>query len=339
MTYKELMDKARPQMGPICKACYVCDGRACGNSMPGPGCKPPGNVASRNYQKWQEICVNMDTICGNEEPKCECEFFGKKLKMPVMAAPLGGMRLHYGDKHSDPSYSQALVKACFDNGIMAFVGDNGNFDIFKGMLEAMPQIGGFAVPTIKPWHKQAVYERIELANEYNAPAIAMDIDGAGLPFLKQYNVDAGAKTVEELREIIDYAGKPFIIKGIMTPQAAEKAIEAGAAAIVVSNHGGRVLGGLPSTCEVLPGIAEQVAGRIKLIVDGGIRSGLDVFRALALGADFVLIGRPVATALYGDDEAGLKLYIDKIEAELKDVMTMTGCKKLSDIDGSKIFGE
>ncbi len=337
MTYKELMDKARPQMGPFCKACYICDGRACGNSLPGPGSKQPGNVASRNYQKWQELCVNMDTICGNEDPRTECEIFGKKLKMPVLAAPLGGMRLHYGDKHSDPSYSQALVKACLDNGIMAFIGDNGNLDVFNGMVETMPENGGFAIPTIKPWHKQAVHERIELVNKYNALAIAMDIDGAGLPFLKEYNVDAGAKTVEELREIINYAKKPFIIKGVMTPQAAEKSIEAGAAAIVVSNHGGRVLGGLPSTCEVLPGIADQVAGRIKVIVDGGIRSGLDVFRALALGADLVLIGRPVVTALYGDGEAGLKLYLDKIEAELKDTMTMTGCKKLSDIDQSKIF--
>lgn len=337
MNYKELMDKARPQMGPFCKACYVCDGKACGNSVPGPGSKVPGNVANRNFLKWQDICINMDTICTNEAPSTEMEFFGRKFKMPVLAAPIGGLKLHYGDKYSDEEYSELLMAACIKNDSMAFIGDSADIGIFESMIRAMHKIDGLAIPTIKPWDQKSAFDRIDLANKNGAFAIAMDIDGAGLPFLKKYNKNAGAKTVEELREIIEYSGKPFIIKGVMTPNVAEKAIEAGASAIVVSNHGGRVLGGLPSTSEVLPQIVEKVAGRVKVIVDGGIRSGLDVFRALALGADLVLIGRPVVTAIYGDGEDGLKLYLDKIEAEFVDCMTMTACKKLSDIDKSRIF--
>lgn len=103
---------------------------------------------------------------------------------------------------------------------------------------------------------------------------------------------AGSKTVEELKEIISYAGVPFILKGIMTVNGAKKALEAGAAAIVVSNHGGRVLDQCPATAEVLPEIVEAVGGKMTILVDGGIRSGMDVFKALALGADGVLIGRP-----------------------------------------------
>ena len=165
----------------------------------------------------------------------------------------------------------------------------------------------------------------------------MDVDGAGLPFLKAMNPNAGSKSVPEMKEIVDYAKMPFIIKGIMTPKGARKAVESGAAAIVVSNHGGRVQGGVPSTAEVLPSIVDEVKGEITILVDGGIRSGVDVFRALALGADGVLIGRPVLTAIYGAGAEGFKVYMDKIVGELKSTMTMCGAATLKDIDRDKIW--
>ena len=165
----------------------------------------------------------------------------------------------------------------------------------------------------------------------------MDVDGAGLPFLKKMNPNAGSKTVDEMREIINYAKMPFIIKGIMTPAGAVKAAESGAKAIVVSNHGGRVQGGVPSTAEVLPAIADAVKGRLTIIVDGGIRSGVDVFRAIALGADAVLIGRPVLTAVYGGGAEGFKVYMDKIVGELKSTMTMCGAASLKEISKDKIW--
>ena len=127
----------------------------------------------------------------------------------------------------------------------------------------------------------------------------MDIDGSGLPFLKNMNPPSGSKSVKELREIIKYADVPFVIKGIMTAEGARKAVEAGAAGIVVSNHGGRVLDYTPATAWVLPEIAEAVKGKATVLVDGGIRTGLDIFKALALGADGVLIGRPFVMTPFG----------------------------------------
>lgn len=338
MTYKELMDEARKNIGPYCKACYVCDGRACGNSLPGPGSKGPGNGANRNYEKWQELCLNMDTIGDNGAADSGYEFYSKTLRMPVLAAPMGAMKLHYGEKYDDMEYNKLLVKACVDNGTIALLGDNPSIDAFRNIMEAaLVETGGEAIPTIKPWNKEAIFERIDIAKALGVKHIAMDIDAAGLPFLKQLNPNAGSKTVEELKEIIDYAGLPFILKGIMTPKAAEKAIAAGVSAIVVSNHGGRVMPALPSTCEVLPSIVKQVAGRVKVIVDGGVRSGADVYRALALGAESVLIGRPVVTAIYGGGAEGLKLYLDKIHTEFIDIMNMTGVKKLSEIGLEQLF--
>ena len=130
---------------------------------------------------------------------------------------------------------------------------------------------------------------------------------------------------------------PFIVKGVMTPAGAKKAMDAGAAAIVVSNHGGRVQGGVPSTAEVLPAIADAVDGHIPVLVDGGIRSGVDVFRALALGADAVLIGRPVVPFVYAAGAEGLTVYLDKIIAELRDTMTMCGTPTLADIGRDNVI--
>lgn len=120
-----------------------------------------------------------------------------------------------------------------------------------------------------------------LVHEAKAFAVAMDVDAAGLPFLKNLEPPAGSKTVEELREVAELAGVPFIVKGIMTVKGALKAKEAGAAGIVVSNHGGRVLDQCPATAEVLGGIADAVKGSMKILVDGGIRCGTDVFKAIA----------------------------------------------------------
>ena len=144
--------------------------------------------------------------------------------------------------------------------------------------------------------------------------------------------------MDELRQIAQAAGKPFILKGIMTVSGAKKALEAGASGIVVSNHGGRVLDQCPATAEVLPAIADAVGDKMTILVDGGIRTGMDVFKALALGADAVLIGRPFVNMVYGGGAEGVQVYVDKLQSELADTMAMCGAHKLSDIRRSMIFG-
>ncbi|MCR5090290.1 MAG: alpha-hydroxy-acid oxidizing protein [Oscillospiraceae bacterium] len=337
MTYQEVLAAARDCIGSYCKACPVCNGKACGNSIPGPGCKYPGNAAARNYEKWQEIFVNMDTLCPNADPDIHFDFAGHSFSAPVFAAPLGSLDMHYGPKYTDFEYNSILVGAACEYGVLAMTGDGVNPEIMKASVQDMVKVGGMGIPTIKPWNKEAVFEKLDILKENGIFAAAMDVDGAGLPFLKAMNPNAGSKSVDEMREIIEYAGIPFIVKGIMTPAGAQKAADAGAAAIVVSNHGGRVQGGVPSTAEVLPAIADSVKGRLTIFVDGGIRSGVDIFRALALGADAVLIGRPVLTAIYGAGKEGFRVYMDKILGELRSTMTMCGTPTLSDITRDNVF--
>ena len=336
MEYNEILKNAREIFEGHCSVCPVCNGKACGNNMPGPGCKAPGLTAVRNYEKWQEILLNMDTICSNQKPTTSFELFGRHFKYPFFAAPIGAMKMHYGGEHTDITYNAQLIPGCMEAGIAAFTGDGVDPEVMKSAVKVSSTVGGMSIPTIKPWNIEAVKEKLDILNRSNIFAAAMDIDGAGLPFLKAMNPNAGSKPVDELAEIIDYANMPFIIKGIMTAKGAEKAVAAGAKGIVVSNHGGRVLGGCPSTAEVLPEIVDAVGGKCVIMVDGGIRTGTDVFRALALGADAVLIGRPFVPAVYGGGKEGIKVYVDKIGAELVDTMTMCGAHSLSEISRDMI---
>lgn len=338
MTYQEILANARTCMGPYCKSCPTCNGLACKNTVPGPGAKGIGTGFIRNYQKWQELCVNMDTICENKPVDTSFELFGHRVDIPVFAAPVGAMQLHYGDKYNDLQYNDILVAACAGAGIAAFTGDGTNPAVMEAAAEALKKSGGRGIPTIKPWNMDTIREKMALVKAADPLAVAMDIDAAGLPFLKNLQPPAGSKTVAELKEIAAMAGKPFILKGIMTVNGAKKALEAGASGIVVSNHGGRVLDQCPSTAEVLPAIADAVGGRMTVLVDGGIRTGMDVFKALALGADAVLIARPFVNMVYGGGAEGVKVYVEKLKAELADTMAMCGAHSLADIDRSMIYG-
>ena len=337
MTYQEVLEHARGCIGPYCKACPVCNGRACKNTMPGPGAKGSGTVAIRNYDAWQEVCLNMDTITENVPVDTHYTFFGQTYDLPVFAGPVGAVKLHYGDKFTDSEYNAILVPACAQAGIAAFTGDGTDPTVFDAASKAIGQNGGKGIPTVKPWDRDTVFAKLDDAKASGAKVFAMDIDAAGLPFLKGLTPPAGSKTVEELREIIDYAGVPFIIKGIMTVAGAKKALEAGAAGIVVSNHGGRVQDGVPATAAVLPAIADAVKGKMTILVDGGIRSGVDVCKALALGADACILARPYVNAVYGGGAEGVKVLTDKLRGELADTMAMCGVHSLSQISRDMIF--
>ena len=332
MNYNEVLQNARKCIdNSKCKACPVCNGLACRNIIPGPGAKGVGDTAIRNYQKWQEIRVQMDTLHENVPVNMAVELFGRKFSYPFFAGPVGAVELHYSDAYDELTYNKILVSACADNGIAAFTGDGLNPQVMVGATDAVAAAGGVGIPTVKPWNLPLIKEKLELVKKSGAFAVAMDVDAAGLPFLKNMQPPAGSKSVEELTEIVKEAGIPFIVKGVMTVRGALKAHAAGAQAIIVSNHGGRVLDQCSATAEVLEEICHAVGGGMKVLVDGGIRSGVDIFKALALGADGVVIARPFVTAVYGGAEEGVKVYIEKLAGELEDTMKMCGAEKLSDI--------
>ena len=133
----------------------------------------------------------------------------------------------------------------------------------------------------------------------------------------------------DLQWIRDFWDGPMIIKGILDPQDARDAVSFGADGIVVSNHGGRQLDGVLSSARALPAIADAVQGELKILVDSGIRNGLDVVRAIALGADAVLLGRAFIYALAANGQSGVEDLLDLFEKEMRVAMTLTGAKSVA----------
>ena len=222
MNYADVLNNARQCIGQYCKACPVCNGVACKNQIPGPGAKGVGDTAIRNYNKWAEIRVNMDTLCENGTPDTGVELFGKTFKYPFFAGPVGAVNLHYSDTYTDMTYNDVLVRACAENGIAAFTGDGTNPDVMTMATKAIGAAGGCGVPTIKPWNIDTVKAKMEQAKASGCFAVAMDVDAAGLPFLKNMTPPAGSKSVAELAEIVKLAERPFIVKGVMTVKGALK---------------------------------------------------------------------------------------------------------------------
>lgn len=336
MTYREVLQNARKNMAPNCRVCRECNGVACRGEIPGTGGKGSGASFIRNCRRLAQIKINMDLIYEDRGQDTSATLFGRKFAAPVFAAPISGLAVNYNGFLNERTYAQALVPGCIEAGCAAFTGDGAPDFYLTDPLAAVKAAGGRAVPTVKPWDAETLRAKMDLVKESGAMAMAMDIDAAGLPLLAAAGKPVRAKTVAELTKITAYAERPFLLKGIMTPAAALKALECGAYGIVVSNHGGRVIDQTPATVEVLPAIRKAVGGRMKVFLDGGIRTGLDVFKALALGADAVLIGRPYVIAACGGGKEGVSLYTKKIIAGLKDAMKMTGCAALADITPDKV---
>lgn len=336
MEYKDILKNAGQNMGGFCLGCPVCNAIACKTKVPGPGGKGTGAAYVRNFEKFSDVKINMDTIFTSQEISTQCTMFGQQFTLPVFAAPIGAPSVHYGTMLTDEEYCRILFEGCKEAGIMAFGGDGIAPEAYKTPLDIIKTLDGYGIPTIKPWSVEEIKRKIRMAEESSVPAIATDIDGSGLAMLKKVNTPVGPKSVQDLKELVRSTSLPLIVKGVMTAKGAEKAVEAGVFGIVVSNHGGRVLDETPATIEVLPEIVEAVSGKAKIFIDGGVRSGLDIFKCLALGADAVLIARPFATMIYGGGKAAIQTYVQKLRTELAETMEMAGANNLAEIDRSMV---
>ncbi len=335
MTYKEVLEQARKNIAPNCKACPECNGLGCGNTIPGPGSKAPGNGANDNWKAWRPYKLNMNTMVPNTPVDTGIELFGRRIELPLLTGPIGSLRAQFHPEDDIRDYNRKCIEACREEGVYQCFGD-GLFDgVTEDAVEASKNSGGIGIPILNPFSQEEILKKMELCKTGDPVAMGIVIDSAGLPHLKS-RPDAGTKTPEQIRELRAAVDCPFIVKGVLNTKCAELAVDAGADAIIVSNHGGRVLPGAPATAEVLPEIVEAVGGKAKIIVDGGIRSGYDILKAIALGADAVMICRPVLVSYYGGGTEGIRVYIQKLKDEFSDAMYMCGARKVSDIDGNMI---
>ncbi len=331
---EEIRNLAKERMKGYCRVCPICDGRACAGEVPGMGGLGTASAFKANLQALARVRFNMKLIHDVIEPNTRIQFLGHGLSLPLLAAPIGGVSFNMGGKVSEDDYISAIIKGCKAAGIMGCVGDGVPDFIHQSGYEALRQAGGIGIPFIKPWEDAEFYEKVDKALAAGATMIGMDIDAAGLITLKKMGRPVSPKSPAKLAEIIKKVSAQFIIKGVMTVADARMAVDAGAKAIVVSNHGGRVLDHTPGAAEVLPEIVDAVKGKIIILADGGIRTGGDILKLLALGADAVMIGRPFSVAAMGGLEEGVTQYIQQIHQELKSAMVLTGTADLGNVDRS-----
>ncbi|MFH1914715.1 MAG: alpha-hydroxy-acid oxidizing protein [Pseudomonadota bacterium] len=337
---KETRDKARELMKGYCRVCKVCDGKACAGEVPGMGGLGTAASFKNNVTALAGMRLNMRLLHGVTAPDTAVSLLGFDLSMPVLAAPIGGVSFNMGGGVSEEDYIEAVVSGCRNAGVIGCTGDGVPPVIHESGFAAIAASEGHGIPFIKPWEGGELDEKLEKARATGCTVFGMDVDAAGLITLRQMGRPVSPKTPAELEAIIarvhGWGGK-FILKGVMTPDEAMLAVRVGADAIVVSNHGGRVLDHTPGTAEVLPEVAAAVRGRLTVLVDGGVRDGADVLKMLALGADAVMIGRPISVAAVGGLQEGVEQSLATIKAQLVQAMILTGTPDMASLSSRVLY--
>jgi isopentenyl diphosphate isomerase/L-lactate dehydrogenase-like FMN-dependent dehydrogenase/biotin carboxylase len=323
---------AKEKFKKICYVCKVCDGRECPTGVPGMGGTGTGESFRRNIASLKKYKVNTRLIHDVTSPVTKTSFMGMDLSLPVMAAPITGTVTNLGGAIDELDYNRAVIRGCLLSNTLAFVGDGATPDKYKIGLQAISENQGKGIPIFKPRsNNDDIIMRIKAAEKAGAVAVGMDIDAVVFKTMAMKNQSVGPKSFSELTEIISSTKLPFFLKGIMNVKDATSAIKTGAYGIIVSNHGGRVLDEMMGSMDVLEQIKQEVKDDLIVIVDGGFREGVDILKALALGATAVLIGRPIAIAAVGMGSEGVSFYLNHLKKDLEKAMILTGCATIKDI--------
>ncbi len=323
---------ARDKFKKICYVCKNCDGVNCPSGIPGMGGIGTGASFRQNIESLKRYKLNTRIIHNVTNPDTTTSFFGIPISFPVMAAPITGAVTNMGGAVDELDYNRFVVKGCIEADTLAFVGDGASPEKYKIGIQAISENDGFGVPIFKPrTSNDEIIKRIRAAEKGGVAAVGMDIDAVVLKTMALKNQSVSPKSRQDIEQIVSSTDLPFILKGIMNVKDAALAVEAGAHGIIISNHGGRVLDEMVGAMDVIEEIVNEVKGYVRILIDGGFRTGVDILKSLALGADFVLIGRPIAIAAVGVGTKGVSYYLDTLRRELKRAMILTGSESISEI--------
>ena len=285
------------------------------------------NRITREY--FDSLLIEMRHI-DSVIPATTLELYGETFSTPVMTAALSHL------DNSRPNGTVEMAKGVYASNAIMWTGMGEEDE-----LESIIATGARTVKIIKPHaDNDVIFRKIEHAEKCGALAVGMDIDHAFDRRGKFDNVlglPMSGKTLDEIKSFIRSTKLPFIIKGVLSEQDAAKCVEAGARGIVVSHHHGIMDYAVPPLM-ILPNISEVIGGSIPIFVDCGVSSGIDVFKALALGADAVCVGRTLMDALKEDGADGVKRKIEAMTEELSGVMARTCSADIKQIDPSVIWG-
>lgn len=337
-TLEEVRGRARDKLKNICAVYPQCDGgpdRICqkenyGKAI-GMGGIGLGRSFRNNYLALEAVTLKTKLIGETFEPDTSFSFLGQTYSMPIFGASTSGMS-QYNGAITEMDFCRATLQGCLDAGTLSWRGDTAFYTMAQHPgIESVEEAKGLGIPIFKPRRQEDLLALIARAEACGAPAVGVDLDGAGSTNFARAGQPVYRKTPAELAELINSTKLPFITKGIMDPDDAQACVEAGASVVVVSNHGGRVLDSTPGTAEVLPHIVERVGQRALVLADGGVRNGNDVLKMLSLGAKAVLIGRDLIRAAIGGGRKGVALQMLHLQKTFRQAMVMTGCRNLEAI--------
>ena len=332
ITYPEIRANALKRFNKTCYVCKSCDGKECRGQVPGMGGVDTGSTFTNNILALEKYLLNVSYIHNAIDPVIKSNIFGYPIETPVLISPVSGTDTNMGGGLSERDYTISILKGAKKASTLAMVGDGTTYEKHLARMRCVKEIGGYIAPIFKPRTDQnEIIQRIHDAEEAGAIAVGIDIDAINLAVMTNKNIKVEPKDVMKLKQLVKSTSLPFIIKGIMSKIDAVRAIDCGAQAIVVSNHGGRILDHMPGTVDVLPEIVEQVHKDITILIDGGFRNGVDILKGLSLGAKYVCLGRPVAIGAMGGEEEGVCFIIKKISRELKEAMRVTGQNSVNKI--------
>lgn len=272
-------------------------------------------------------------IIGSVLPEIHTEIFGMPFDSPVMTPAFSHMHKPGPDGDSPMI---AYAKAAKELNILNWVGMESN-ETMKEILET----GANTVRIIKPFADHGIIlDQIQFAEAHGAVAVGIDVDHV-FGYDGKYDIvdgmEMGPVTVSDLAHYADATELPFVIKGILSVEDAKKACDAGADGIVVSHHHGRIPSGI-APLMVLPEICELMEGKnMTIFVDCHIDDGVDAFKALALGADAVSVGRGMMDGLTKEGKIGVVKKIQKMNEELITIMGYTGFSRISEIEDSVLW--
>jgi isopentenyl diphosphate isomerase/L-lactate dehydrogenase-like FMN-dependent dehydrogenase len=293
-----------------------------------------------NRRAFDRHVLRPQYLVGKPAPDLRTTLLGQQLSMPIITAPMGAHGLAHvsaeegtakgtGEARTLMTTSTAANKTIED--IAAATSGPKWFQLYlhddrgpsRELLQRAKAAGYSAVVfTIDAFAPGSSDETTRLGFSFPPD---LPLVNSKTPFFKK------SLSWDDVTFIQQTSDLPLILKGVLTPDIARKGIERGVAAIQVSNHGGRQLDGVPAALDALPGVVEAVRGRVPVIVDSGIRRGTDVFKALALGADSVALGRPVLYGLALGGSMGVKSVYDRIKEELVRTMTIAGTANVKEI--------
>ncbi len=279
----------------------------------------------RNRSALERIFLKMRVLHGLEKVSTEARILGRRVKTPVMVAPFANMKsLH-------PDAELAIARGAAKAGAMMFLGQ-----VSSALPEEVVREGGGCVAWIgEPLNNRDTLRRaMREAEGAGCCAVGICADDFMGVKIRDHLKPLGNRSLSAaaLGELRCETTLPFVVKGIMTLEDALAAVAAGVSAVVISNHGGRVLDCCQAATEVLPAIVEAIGARVEVFVDGGFRRGTDVLKALALGARGVLVGRPVCWGLAAAGAQGVARVLQIITDELSRAMMLTNTPDVTKVD-------